>query len=232
MGTPPLPVFLGDAMRKIRDETSPPDVPSQSGPFVPETINLESGLRSQAKKWKARIDTSQRFLTYEGKLALRASHMTEQLQSVTEQRDLYHTQRDHFRERLARHVGTQRIPLRPASPCNYASTLGQSDDHPLLSPPDIPSQSDLPIPNTIDLKSGPGSQAERRKETNRDAQRRFRIRKRNELILRTEQLTEQLDSVIEQRDFYRSERDFFSEELGRYLGARRRPSRPVSPCNN
>lgn len=242
--TPPLPMLVGRILNGTRSwryedghmfPPSLPDIPSQSGPVVPATIDLESGLRSQAKKRKASIDTAQRFRSRKtNKITLEQgiSQLTEQLQFVTKQRDLYHLQRDSFREELSRHVGTQRVPLRPPSPYNHTPTLGQSDDHSPLSPPDIPSTSGPTIPKTIDLKSGPRSAAERRKEANRDAQRRFRERKRIEAILkqRAEQLTEQLQSVTEQRDFYRSERDFFTEELDRFVqGTGQCPSHPASP---
>jgi hypothetical protein len=212
-----------------------PDIPGQSGPIVPATIDLESGLRSQAKKRKASIDTAQRFIsrkTNESILEQEISQLAEQLQFVTDQRDLYHLERDTFREELIRHVGTQRAPLRPASPCDHTRTPRQSDDHSPLSPPDIPSTSCPTIPKTIDLKSGPRSQAERRKEANRDAQRIFRARKEFEAIRKklAGGLTEQLQSVTEQRDFYQLERDFFREELDRLVQSTGQcPSHPASP---
>ncbi|KAI7976115.1 hypothetical protein EIK77_008133 [Talaromyces pinophilus] len=242
--TQPVPILRGSTLNGTSSwrygdgYMFPPslrDIPGQSGPIVPATIDLESGLRSQAKKRKASIDTAQRFgsrKTNKSILEQEISQLKEQLQFVTKQRDLYHLERDSSREELSRHVGTQRVPLRPASPCNHTPTLGQSDDHSPLSTPDIPSTSGPTTPKTIDFKSGPKSQAERRKEANRDAQRRFRERKRIKAIFeqRAEQLREQLQSVTEQRDFYRLERDFFSEELDRLVqGTGQCPSHPASP---
>ena len=237
--TPPLFIPVGRTLNgtsSSRYGEGPMFPPrSQSSPIVPATVDLESGLRSRAKKRKASIDTAQRFgsrKTNKSILEQEISQMMEQLQFVTKQRDSYHFQRDSVREELSRHVGTQRVPLRPASPCTHTPTLGQSNDHSPSSPPDIPSTSGPTIPKTIDLKSGPRSAAERRKEANRDAQRRFRERRRIEAILkqRAEQLTEKLQSVTEQRDFYRLERDFFREEFKRLVqGTGQCPSHPASP---
>lgn len=245
---PPLsPLFPCEALSEMRygDDhmfpSSPPDILSQNGPIVPATIDLESGSTTQPKKRKAKIDMSQRFggrKRNESIIEQRLSwlreemHLTAQLHLITEQRDIYHSQRDFFREELSRHVGTQGIPLRPASPCNHTSTRGQSDNHPLVTAPDIPSQSDPTTPETNDLKSGPRNQIDERRKANSDGSRRFRSRKKNETVLvqTMSQLMEQLQLTTKQRDFYRLERDFFTEEVGRYVrGMRQSPSRPASP---
>lgn len=86
------------------------------------------------------------------------------------------------------------------------------------------------IPVYTDLKSGSRSQALKRK-ANSDASRRFRNRKKNEMVMENKisEQAEQLRWMTEERDFYLSERNFWRGQLERAVGPDQLPLRPLSP---
>ncbi|QKX53678.1 uncharacterized protein TRUGW13939_00758 [Talaromyces rugulosus] len=109
----------------------PPEMLGQSGPLIPLMIDLKSGSRSQAEKRKANSDASRRFRNRkknEAVLEQRITQLMEQLQSVTDERDYYRSERDHFRDTLIRHVGAGQMPSRPASPRHHRASVGNSDN--------------------------------------------------------------------------------------------------------
>ncbi|KAL1966444.1 hypothetical protein VTN77DRAFT_4586 [Rasamsonia byssochlamydoides] len=105
--------------------------------------------------------------------------------------------------------------------------LRYGEDSSMPGPLDVPPGK---IPVVIDLKSGSRSQAEKRK-ANSDASRRFRSRKKNEMVLekKINALEEEIRLLTEERDYYRTERDFFRESLSRTMGSGPLPTRPPSP---
>ncbi|KAL4899750.1 hypothetical protein BDW74DRAFT_107231 [Aspergillus multicolor] len=100
------------------------------------------------------------------------------------------------------------------------------------------------IPCYVDHKPGSATQAEKRK-ANSKASRRFRDRKREELMMQqrlanqeeeirklsqaVQKQADDLRVIVEQRDFYRSERDYFRDEASRFAQV---PARPTSPQLN
>ncbi|CRG90096.1 hypothetical protein PISL3812_07137 [Talaromyces islandicus] len=108
----------------------PPEMLGQNGPLIPLMIDLKSGSRSQAEKRKANSDASRRFRNRkknEAMLEQRITQLMEQLQSVTEERDFYRSERDYFRDSLGRHVGAGQMTPRPTSPRHHRRSAGNSD---------------------------------------------------------------------------------------------------------
>lgn len=135
-------------------------------------------------------------------------------------------------------------PSRPLSAQPYpVSALSQTAVTVEQNVKEKPSAQSL-IPCVIDRKSGSSSQAKKR-QTRSETSRRFRNRKRNEMLLQqhlnrqkdeimrhTDTLRQQADfmrALIQQRDHYRSERDFFRSHFGHPVPLSTLSPRPLSP---
>lgn len=93
--------------------------------LIPCVLDLKSGSTSQAEKRKANSDASRRFrnrkrneLQLEQRLAAQEDkirHQNEEILALVQQRDHYRSERDFFRDNLARSTSSQ-LPPRPSSP--------------------------------------------------------------------------------------------------------------------
>ncbi|KAJ6079151.1 hypothetical protein N7467_008904 [Penicillium canescens] len=119
------------------EETSSRAGTPQSGSFppgmIPCVLDMRSGSSSQAEKRKANSDASRRFrnrkrneMQLEQRLTAQQEEIqrsmdtirrqSEEIRSLVQQRDHYHSERDFYREQLSRTMSLGSLPPRPSSP--------------------------------------------------------------------------------------------------------------------
>ncbi|KAJ5467778.1 hypothetical protein N7475_005530 [Penicillium sp. IBT 31633x] len=113
--------------------------------MIPCVLDMRSGSSSQAEKRKANSDASRRFrnrkrneMQLEQRLSAQQEEIqrsletvrrqSEELRSLVQQRDHYHSERDFYREHLGRTMSLSTLPPRPSSPRPAQTTLSPTTE--------------------------------------------------------------------------------------------------------